>query len=73
METAAAAHAEVVWDYMTMGHQLDRADLILVCGSNDIRSSSRPQSVCSGRFADLFGTGAPRRVRAQIMHCCCIK
>jgi uncharacterized SAM-binding protein YcdF (DUF218 family) len=33
--------ARVVWDYLRMGHRIDTADLILVCGSNDLRCDTQ--------------------------------
>ena len=33
--------AQIVWNYLVMGHNLDPADLILVCCSNDLRVADR--------------------------------
>ena len=33
----AVIAGEIVWNYLQMGQTLHKADLIMVCGSNDIR------------------------------------
>ena len=33
--------AQLIWSYMKLDHDLSQADLILVCGSNDIRSDKK--------------------------------
>lgn len=33
----AVIAGEIVWNYLQLGQTLHKADLIMVCGSNDIR------------------------------------
>ncbi len=70
MENEVDKNAKIIWDYMLMHHKLEKADLIFVLGSNDLRVADRaaevyklglaPLIICSGGIAhtnDLLNTG----------------
>lgn len=46
--------AKIVWDYHHMGHQLRKADCILVLGSNDTRVAERGAEIFLSGYAPLI-------------------
>jgi uncharacterized SAM-binding protein YcdF (DUF218 family) len=47
-------NAKIVWDYMLMHHKLEKADVIIALGSNDIRVADRAFELQKEKFADLI-------------------
>lgn len=64
--TPAVADAVVlIWDYMQVGHALEKADVIIALGSNDVRVAERAAELYLRGFAPLLlfsgGVGALTR------------
>jgi uncharacterized SAM-binding protein YcdF (DUF218 family) len=48
------AFARIVWDYLHLGHALEKADCIIVLGSHDTRVAERGAEVFLGGWAPLI-------------------
>lgn len=56
-------YASIIWDYMKMNHELEKADLILVCGNDDEMTSERTLELYNAAYAPLIlisGSGSEK-------------
>ena len=62
-----AAAVTVRWDYMLLGHQLEKADLVIALGSNDTRVADRAAELVLSGYAPtvLFSGGVGALTRGQ--------
>lgn len=54
MENEVDKKAKIIWDYMLMHHKLEKADLIFVLGSNDLRVADRAAEIYKLGLASLI-------------------
>ncbi len=54
MENEVDKYAKIIWDYMLMHHKLEKADLIFVLGSNDLRVADRAVEIYNQGLSNLI-------------------
>ena len=62
--------AKIIWDYCQMHHKLEKADCILVLGSNDLRVAERGAQLYLDGFAPYIvfsGTGFGHKHRKDML------